>query len=108
MMPAEKSSESAANLRYDVFQNVCALKREISVDFAELRHIEIECSCGTGILVDLTNNALSPGACPGCHLDLKIKDLLDSFKELYRALAGLERATARFRIPWGSSEPPQG
>jgi hypothetical protein len=87
---------------------VCALKREISVDFAELRHIEIECSCGTGILVDLTNkNALSPCACPGCHLDLKTKDLLDSFKELYRALAGLEQATVRFRIPWGSPEEPR-
>jgi hypothetical protein len=87
---------------------MCALNREILVDFAELRHIEIECSCGTGILVDLTNKkALSPGACPGCHLDLKIKDLLDSFKELYRALTGLEEAAVRLRIPWGPPEAPR-
>ena len=84
---------------------MCALHKELSLDFSELGNLEIRCPCGTKISLDLDKeNTLIPAECPGCREKFKesfTRSVL-AFKEAYRALAVTTRdaPAVGFRIPF--------
>jgi hypothetical protein len=46
-------------------------EKEISIDFTELHRIEAYCpNCKTGILLDMADDRVPSGLCPGCHKEL--------------------------------------
>ena len=79
---------------------MCAVRKELLVDFSDLRYFEVECGCGTRISIDLeSRTALLPSACPGCNQDLQLKNSLISLAEQYQYLKNLKQAAVRIRVP---------
>jgi len=68
---------------------MCAVRREISIDFKELRRLSISCRCGTVITMDAGPQAKSvPVSCPGCGKAFSdmCSQAIRSFRESYRLL----------------------
>ena len=80
-----------------------ALKHELTIQFSDLTLVQITCPCGTGVLLNLDNQkALLPGKCPGCNLDLQVRNEVETFRELYRFFSQREKeqkSAVTFRIP---------
>ena len=84
---------------------MCALHKELSLDFSELAILEIRCPCSTRILLDLNSeNVLIPVECPGCRERFaeSFGRLVLGFKQTYRALAvrSADAPAVGFRIPF--------
>jgi hypothetical protein len=86
---------------------MCALKRELLVDFDEMNRIEIECPCGTSLVIDVSKSGMTPARCAACNTEYG-KAFERAFQD-YRATYGrfgdinkIEGGTrVRVRIPVG-------
>jgi ribosomal protein S27E len=46
---------------------MCAVKKELVIDFAELHSLEVHCGkCGTKITIDFDEESITPSKCPSC------------------------------------------
>jgi NAD-dependent SIR2 family protein deacetylase len=82
---------------------VCAVKRELSIDFAELSNLEVHCAkCGTKITIDFKRESLTPPECPCCHETFNSGYIpaLRAFREAYRCATQAGTPALRFRIPF--------
>jgi hypothetical protein len=90
---------------------MCALRRELCIDFSELRVIEIRCQCGTTMSFDIASEeSLAPLGCPGCRSQFgeTFRQLFDAFRTAYRGFAIVgkdsKRPTIGFRIPFDAGD----
>jgi hypothetical protein len=80
---------------------VCAVRRELTIDFAELNHIEVKCACGTQVTLDMSTETNTPGACPGCRKDFSgFANTMRSFRGALQASKIENTPAIRFRIPF--------
>jgi hypothetical protein len=89
---------------------MCALRRELAIDFAELRCLEIRCNCGTKITIDIGGkDLLTPKMCPGCNgaFGDTFEKSLQTFKQAYRGfvLVNIDSKlpSVGLRIPFDSA-----
>jgi hypothetical protein len=84
---------------------MCAVKREISADFDELRYLEIRCKCGTSVFIDVARETMTPTGCPGCNSRYgeTFEATLGLFKRVYRGFVNVNADSAAptvwFRLP---------
>jgi hypothetical protein len=86
---------------------MCALRRELVVDFSDLRHLRIACGserCQSVVIIDLeAKDSVALKVCPGCNDAFKEDFLkaLDTFKESYRGIVGrADMPKVGFTIPF--------
>ena len=86
---------------------MCAMQKELILDFDELKHISVTClQCGAITTVDVTNEKMRPaGRCPSCFREFdshSTQEAIAAFVEAYRKVSRLKDRIA-FRITLESS-----
>jgi hypothetical protein len=86
---------------------MCALRRELAIDFADLRSLEIRCKCGTTVVFDVSaNDTVTPQNCPGCREPFgdTFTKALREFKEAFQLFGIVNQdkkpPTVGVRIPF--------
>jgi hypothetical protein len=86
---------------------MCAVKRELVIDFAELGCVEVRCKCETIVLMSVKgDHARTAYKCPGCGESYgdTFTHALTQFREVYRLFGVVEKDSAApsvgIRIPF--------
>jgi hypothetical protein len=83
---------------------MCRVKKELVLDFKDLRMLDIEChECGMRMTFDVSDERTQvPGACPGCHADfdrVSVMGSLRKYVDAYRVICELQqKVTVRISI----------
>ena len=85
------------------------MKKELILDFQDIRRIDIECSdCGVHTTIDVADRRTKiPGKCPGCQAifeSVGLQGALGHYLEAYRNLVALKQ-NITVRIPMEAEKP---
>lgn len=85
------------------------MKKELIVDFKDLRHVDIGChQCSTHMVIDAGDDRVGvPTFCAGCHLDfdeVSVVGSLRSYVAAYRMISKL-RQNVSIRVPFDDPAP---
>lgn len=87
---------------------MCALRKELAVDFTELHVLEIRCGkCGTLVISDLNaDKGWVPSGCPGCNTEFGdafsqgVRDLKSAARLLNVVTKDRGGPSIGFKVPW--------
>lgn len=83
---------------------MCALRKELAIDFNELHVFEITCQCGTVIVFDVLNLKVPiPTNCPGCGEAFgdPFRQGVRDFRDAHRLLTQESpHPTVAVKLPW--------
>lgn len=80
---------------------MCAVKRELSIDYAELNCLEVRCACGTIILIPTDHgDNFTTTNCPECRIQYgsNLGRAVQQLREVYRLFAMIQREPKAPRI----------
>jgi hypothetical protein len=88
---------------------MCTVKKELLIDFRDLRCIDIECAeCGMHTTIDVADRRTKiPPKCPGCQAifeSVGLQGALLKYMEIYRMLVDLKQKIT-IRIPMEEEKP---
>jgi hypothetical protein len=88
---------------------VCRVKKELILDFKDLRHIDIAChQCGMHMVLDASDERIRvPAFCAGCHADFDSVSVVGSIRkyvDAYRVICEL-RQVVTVRVPIDDAPP---
>ena len=94
---------NATALSWHRIGTMCAVKKDLLIDFTELHSLEIHCrKCGTKITIDFNKESLTPSKCPSCSEEFGggYSVVLRNFREAFRSARVDQTPPLRFRIPF--------